>query len=27
MTNIHDKNNWLYDLEKQDENDPETPLF
>jgi hypothetical protein len=26
-TNIHDKNNWLYDLEKQDENNPETPPF
>jgi hypothetical protein len=26
-TNLHDKKNWLYDLEKQDENDPETPPF
>ncbi|MCI32795.1 hypothetical protein A2U01_0054009, partial [Trifolium medium] len=26
-TSIHDKKNWLYDLEKQDETDPETPPF
>ncbi|MCI41546.1 hypothetical protein A2U01_0062779, partial [Trifolium medium] len=26
-TIIHDKKNWLYDLEKQDEYDPETPPF
>jgi hypothetical protein len=26
-TNLHDKKNWLYDLEEEDENDPETPPF
>jgi hypothetical protein len=26
-TNIHDKKNWLYALEKEDETDPETPPF
>ncbi|CAJ2663009.1 unnamed protein product [Trifolium pratense] len=26
-TSIHDKNNWLFDLEGEDEHDPETPPF
>jgi hypothetical protein len=26
-TNLHDKKNWLYDLEEEDDNDLETPLF